>query len=168
MFKLDSSGHDINYLIRTMNRALYIQGREGGDRVIIGIAAFLHDIQNNGKRDGSFCFTKDSIPKIKEILANINLDEEQVNEICFCIENHNWNSNNVNDINSLILHDADNLDFIGVIGIARAFIDGGSYGASMYDHTKALNNNDVHSQKVVKIIQLFTIFIINYLNWEII
>lgn len=44
MFKLDSSGHDINHLIRTMNRALYIQGREGGDRVIIGIAAFLHDI----------------------------------------------------------------------------------------------------------------------------
>lgn len=44
MFKLDSSGHNINHLIRTMNMALYIQKREGGDRVIIGIAAFLHDI----------------------------------------------------------------------------------------------------------------------------
>lgn len=95
MFKIDLSGHDINHLIRTMNRALYIQEREGGDRVIIRIAAFLHDIYNNGKRDGAFCFTKDSIPKIKEILSNINLDEEQVNEICFCIENHenyNWYS----------------------------------------------------------------------------
>lgn len=146
MFKLDSSGHDINHLIRTMNNALYIQEKEGGDRVIIGLAAFLHDIHRILEKEmGHFVSPKDSIPKIKEILSNINLDEEQVNEICFCIENHenyNWNSNNVNDINALILQDADNLDAIGAIGIARAFTAGGSYGASIYDPTKALNNNE--------------------------
>lgn len=93
MFKLDLSGHDINHLIRTMNSALYIQGRECGDRVIIGIAAFLHDIHRVMEKEmGHFVSPKDSIPKIKEILSNINLDEEQVDEICFCIENHeNYN-----------------------------------------------------------------------------
>lgn len=59
MFKLDSSGHDINHLIRTMNKVLYIQEREGGDRVIIGIAAFLHDIYRiMEKGDGSFLSPK--------------------------------------------------------------------------------------------------------------
>ena len=44
LFKDDSSGHDMSHLIRTMNTALYLQEKEGGDRLIIGIAAFLHDI----------------------------------------------------------------------------------------------------------------------------
>ena len=44
LFKEDSSGHDISHLVRVMNNALYIQEKEGGDRVIIGISAFLHDI----------------------------------------------------------------------------------------------------------------------------
>ena len=71
LFKLDSSGHDINHLIRTMNSALYIQEREGGDRLIIGIAAFLHDVHRIMEKEvGHFVSPKDSIPKIKEILAN--------------------------------------------------------------------------------------------------
>ena len=107
LFKLDSSGHDINHLIRTMNSALYIQEREGGDRLIIGIAAFLHDVHRIMEKEvGHFVSPKDSIPKIKEILANTDLSEQQINEICFCIENHenyNWSGDNVDDINALIL-----------------------------------------------------------------
>lgn len=44
LFKKDSSGHDISHLERTMNTALYLQSKEGGDRIVIGIAAFLHDV----------------------------------------------------------------------------------------------------------------------------
>lgn len=146
LFKLDSSGHDINHLIRTMNSALYIQEREGGDRLIIGIAAFLHDVHRIMEKEvGHFVSPKDSIPKIKEILANTDLSEQQINEICFCIENHenyNWSGDNVDDINALILQDADNLDAIGAIGIARAFTAGGSYNLSMYDSTKELISDD--------------------------
>ena len=145
LFKLDSSGHDINHLIRTMNSALYIQEREGGDRLIIGIAAFLHDIHRIMEKElGHFVSPKDSIPKIREILSNVDLNEEQIKEICFCIENHenyNWNGDNVDDINALILQDADNLDAIGAIGIGRAFTGGGSYNLAMYDPTKELNED---------------------------
>ena len=146
LFNLDSSGHDINHLIRTMNSALYIQEREGGDRLIIGIAAFLHDVHRIMEKEvGHFVSPKDSILKIKEILANTDLSEQQINEICFCIENHenyNWSGDNVDDINALILQDADNLDAIGAIGIARAFTAGGSYNLSMYDSTKELISDD--------------------------
>ena len=44
LFKDYSRGHDISHLERTMNIALYLQEKEGGDRIIIGISAFLHDV----------------------------------------------------------------------------------------------------------------------------
>ena len=148
LFKDDSSGHDISHLIRTMNSALYIQEKEGGDRIIIGISAFLHDVHRimeneiNATSDKYiFVSPKDSIPKVKEILSNINLEEEQINKICFCIEHHeeyNWNGENVDDLNTLILQDADNLDAIGAIGIGRAFSYSGVHNMPMYDEEKEL------------------------------
>lgn len=146
LFKDDSSGHDINHLKRTMNAALYIQEKEGGDRIIIGIAAFLHDVHRIMQNDsGKFVAPKDSILQVKSILSNINLTEEQVNKICYCIEYHeeyNWNGNNVSDINTLILQDADNLDAIGAIGIGRAFSYGGFHHVAMYDESEPLNEEN--------------------------
>lgn len=146
LFKLDSSGHDINHLIRTMNNALYIQEREGGNRLIIGISAFLHDLHRIMEKEaGKFISPKESLPKIREILSLTDLTKNQINKICYCIENHenyNWNNDNVNDINALILQDADNLDAIGAIGIARAFTAGGSYNVSMYDSAIELTSDN--------------------------
>ena len=146
LFGDDSSGHDISHLTRTMKIALYIQEREGGDRLIIGIAAFLHDIHRIMENEsGKFVSPKDSIPKVKEVLSHVDLDENQINEICFCIENHenyNWNGTNVDDINALILQDADNLDAIGAIGISRSFTYCGAKNVPVYDENAPLNEED--------------------------
>lgn len=45
LFKNDSSGHDITHLERTMNIALLLQKYEGGDEIVVGISAFLHDVR---------------------------------------------------------------------------------------------------------------------------
>ena len=149
-FKKDSSGHDISHLERTMRTALYLQEKEGGDKIIIGISAFLHDVHRIMQNEsGSFVSPKDSLDTIKEILANIDLSEEQVEKICYCIEYHeqyNWNGNNVNDINTLILQDADNLDAIGAIGIGRTFSYGGSHNIIMYSEKVPLNENNDYSE----------------------
>lgn len=150
LFKRDSSGHDISHLIRTMNTALYLQEKEGGDRIIIGIAAFLHDVHRIMQNEsGKFVLPKDSLEKVKEILSHIDLTDEQVNKICYAIEQHeeyNWNGKNVDDINTLILQDADNLDAIGAIGIGRTFSYGGSHNVIMYDDKVPLNQNDDYSE----------------------
>lgn len=150
LFKSDSSGHDISHLIRTMNTALYLQEKEGGDRIIIGISAFLHDIHRIMQNEsGSYVSAKDSIPKVREILSNIDLDEDVVNKICYCIlyhEEYNWNGNNVDDINTLILQDADNLDAIGAIGIGRSFSYSGANNMPMYDDKIPLNENSDYSE----------------------
>ena len=150
LFKNDSSGHDISHLERTMKLALHIQEKEGGDRLIIGISAFLHDVHRIMQNEtGKFVSPKDSLDTVRKILANVDLDEEQVNKICYCIEYHeeyNWNGNNVNDINTLILQDADNLDAIGAIGIGRTFSYGGSHNIVMYDENVELNENNDYSE----------------------
>ena len=150
LFKNDSSGHDISHLIRTMNSALYLQEKEGGDRLIIGIAAFLHDVHRIMQNEsGTFVSPKDSLDKVKEILSHIDLTDEQVEKICYSIEYHeqyNWNGNNVDDINTLILQDADNLDAIGAIGIGRTFFYGGAHNAIMYDPDTPLNENSDYSE----------------------
>ena len=150
LFSKDSSGHDIGHLKRTMNTALYLSEKECGDKLIVGIAAFLHDVHRIMQNEsGKFVSPKDSLYKVKEILSHINLSEEQINKICYAIEYHeeyNWNGTNVTDINTLILQDADNLDAIGAIGIGRTFSYGGSHNVVMYDDKAPLNENNDYSE----------------------
>ena len=147
MFAQDSSGHDIGHLERTMRTALYIQNKEGGDRVIIGVAAFLHDVHRIMQNEvGKFVSPKDSLENVRKIIdeAALDLSEEQIEKICYCIEHHeeyNWNGNNVDDLNTLIVQDADNLEAIGAIGIGRAFVYAGGHKMPMYDESIPLNNN---------------------------
>ena len=145
LFEDDSSGHDYWHLERTKNLALTLQEKEGGDRIVIGLAAYLHDIHRIMQNEmGRFVEPKESIPKVREILANTDLDKETVDKICFVVENHeiySWHGNNVDDINTLIVQDADNLDASGAIGIGRCFSYGGSNKMPMYDPTIPLSED---------------------------
>jgi len=150
LFKNDSSGHDISHLIRTMNLAVEICRKENGNEIIVGIAAFMHDIHRIMQNEtGVFVAPKDSLYKVREILKNTDLSEDVINKICYCIEYHeiyNWNGNNVDDINTLILQDADNLDAIGAIGIARTFSYCGANNIKMYDETIPLNEENNYNE----------------------
>lgn len=146
LFKFDHSGHDIGHLERTMKLALYIQSKEGGNRIIVGLAAYLHDIHRAMQKElNTYVEPKQSLDIVKRLLSHLNLSKEEVDEICYCIEYHeqyNWNGNNVKHINALIIQDADNLDAIGAIGIGRCFAYGAIYGEMMYDPHLPLNEND--------------------------
>lgn len=152
LFKNDSSGHDISHLIRTMNIAVNICDKEKGDKLIVGLSAFLHDIHRIMQNEtGKFVSPKDSLPKVKDILSHTDLSEDIINKICYCIEHHenyNWNGNNVKDINTLILQDADNLDAIGAIGIGRTFSYGGAHKMLMYKEEIPLNTNDDYVEEI--------------------
>lgn len=150
LFKNDSSGHDISHLTRTMNIAVNLCEKESGDKLIVGIAAFMHDIHRIMQNEsGKFVSPKDSIPKVMEILNHTDLSDEVKEKICFAIEHHeeyNWNGNNVDDINTLILQDADNLDAIGAIGIGRTFSYGGAHNVVMYDEESPLEMDEAYAE----------------------
>lgn len=138
LFQGESSGHDIYHLKRVLNNALTIQEKEGGDRMIVAASAFLHDIHRIiEKETGTFCSPKDSLPKIKEIVDKTKLSEKQKEKIYHCIEFHeeydfSEKGKTTNNIETLILQDADNLDALGAIGIARAFSFGGANGVPIW------------------------------------
>lgn len=150
LFEKDSSGHDASHLERTMAAALYLQEHEGGDRTVIGIAALLHDVHRIMEHDaGRFVSPAESIGPIRGILSKTDLAEEQVDRICYCVEHHehyNWNGDNVDDWDTLILQDADNLDALGALGIARAFAYGGAHGIPLYDPDVVLSGRDDYSE----------------------
>jgi len=137
-FLPDSSGHDIYHLERVCGLALKIQEKEGGDREVIAYASFLHDVHRiMGGKIKKFCSPKDSLPKIKIILEKVKAPKEKIEKILHCIEFHeeygfSKKGKTAQDIETLILQDADNLDAIGAIGIARAFMFGGAYNIPMY------------------------------------
>ncbi|PJA48976.1 MAG: metal-dependent phosphohydrolase [candidate division SR1 bacterium CG_4_9_14_3_um_filter_40_9] len=147
LFHTESSGHDIYHLKRVLNNALTIQEKEGGNRLIIAVSAFLHDIHRIiQKESGKFCSPRDSLPKVKKILDKTSLAEEQKGKVLHCIEFHEEydfsdNGKTVNDIETLILQDADNLDAIGAIGIGRTFSFGGANGLNMWIPEKSFDRS---------------------------
>lgn len=137
LFSQDSSWHDIYHLDRVLNNALSIQEKEGGDRVVIGIAAFLHDVHRIIQKESwKFCSPKDPLPTVSKMLEHIDIDANQKENILHCIEYHEeynfseWGKT-VSDIETLVLQDADNLDAIGAIGVWRTFSYGGAHGVTM-------------------------------------
>ncbi|MBU1557385.1 HD domain-containing protein [Patescibacteria group bacterium] len=138
LFHKESSGHDIYHLRRTLNIALVLQEAEGGDRLIIAVSSLLHDVHRIIQNEtGKFCSPKDSLPRVREILDKTDLKEEEKEKILHCVEYHeqydfSGDGKTVNDLETLILQDADNLEAIGAIGIGRTFMFHGSRGDVMW------------------------------------
>jgi uncharacterized protein len=128
----DSTGHDWFHVDRVRKNALYIANMEGtGDLFIIEMSALLHDIPdeklNNSAAEGQRILL-DYIESIKipaDIARNI---VEVINSISF----RGGNFQTLPSIEAKIVQDADRLDAIGAIGIARAFAFGGKKGQPIF------------------------------------
>lgn len=138
LFSSDSSGHDIYHLQRVFNLAMTIQSREDGDKIVIGVAALTHDVHRIIEaQTGEFCSPRDSLPRVKAIMDKTNLSEDQKKHVLHCVEFHeeynfSKSGKTVQDEETLILQDADNLDAMGAIGIARTFMFGGTHRLPMW------------------------------------
>jgi len=138
IFDNNACGHNIDHLRRTLNFACALQQKEGGDLEVIAIASFIHDVhrimQSQEKR---YVAPKESLPKIRELIADLELTQKQKDHICHCIEFHeqyNFGTDKVTvkDIETLILQDADNLDAIGAVGIIRCVQYNATNNVPMY------------------------------------
>ena len=128
----DSSGHDWWHIHRVRNLALSIAKSEGADLFVVELAALLHDID-----DWKLIEAGVEEQKTKTWLRNCNVEEKVAQRICRIIEGVSFKGAGVNtstnDIECKALQDADRLDAIGAIGIARTFAYGGSRGRGIYD-----------------------------------
>jgi uncharacterized protein len=133
LLKKDCTGHDYWHALRVCNLCEYIGRKEKADLDILRAAALLHDIFA-GK---NYATHEEKAAKFaKKVLKEIGFPENKIEGVIDCIKNHekyNWGKTSHISKEAKILQDADRLDAIGAIGIARAFSFGGHYGKSIYN-----------------------------------
>ncbi len=136
--KLESAerGHDYFHALRVYGNAMYIGEREKADSFIIALGSLLHDIADAKFHDGD----EEAGPRTaRKFLENINVEEsviEHVENIIRHISFKNTLDTKKTSFTSpefLIIQDADRLDAIGAIGIARAFHYGGYKNRLIYN-----------------------------------
>lgn len=135
-------GHDWFHIERVYKNALLIAREENCDLTVVKLSALLHDIADSKFHDGDETIG----PKIARVfLESENIDEETINHVINIIENISFKGGNFeNNFSSKeleIVQDADRLDAIGAIGIARTFNYGGFKNRTIYNPAIAPNLN---------------------------
>lgn len=130
----EATGHDWYHIDRVRNNAMNIQLKEGGDKEVIELAALLHDISDYKFNGGD---EKKGGQLAKELILQYKGTEELANQLQIIVDSISFKGAMVADtttsIEAKIVQDADRLDAIGAIGIARTFAYGGHVGNPIYD-----------------------------------
>ncbi len=124
------ASHDFAHIERVMKNAEEIMAYEPSvDGEIVRLAVLLHDIEDAK-------YKSNDNPSVVEILQSLNAGDKLSQQVLTCIESVSFSGGNALDITSIegaIVRDADRLDAIGAIGIARTFAFGGARGRKLYD-----------------------------------
>ena len=127
------AGHDWFHIERVWKLSKKISEKEGGNLEIIELSALLHDIADPKFHNGDETL---AIKISSEFLKSIKVEEKIINQVLYIIENISFKNREESHQNpSLelqIVQDADRLDAIGAIGIARTFNFGGFKNNLMY------------------------------------
>lgn len=131
------ASHDFQHIERVYQNALTIlQTEPEADAEVVKMAVLLHDVSDKKYTD--------SKEQENKLIAELSLSEEKKQHIRDCIAQVSFNGGNELEITSLeakIVRDADRLDAIGAIGIARTFAFGGAKGRKLYDKEEDARND---------------------------
>lgn len=130
----DSSGHDWWHIQRVTKNAIQIAKAEGADVFVVELAALLHDIADWKFHGGD----ESAGPRAARAwLEENNVDAATIDHVCEIIASLSFKGAGVptpmRTIEGKAVQDADRLDAIGAIGIARTFAYGGHKGQPLYD-----------------------------------
>ncbi|HKI87643.1 MAG TPA: HD domain-containing protein [Draconibacterium sp.] len=130
VFEEEGSGHDWWHISRVRKLALEIARREGGDLFIIEMAALVHDLDD-------WKLNHSGNKKTLHLLKKLGVNQQTAEKILHVTEQVSFKGagvlNKTTTLEAQIVQDADRLDAIGAIGIARTFAYGGSKGRLIYD-----------------------------------
>ena len=131
IFSADSSGHDYHHTLRVHALASAIAEAEGADRTLVELAALLHDVDDH-KLSPDTAKNKD---RAVSFLRSQAVPEGDIQKIVRIIDQISFSRNSLppDTLEGKCVQDADRLDAMGAIGIARTFAFGGSHGRAMHD-----------------------------------
>ncbi|MGV8981967.1 HD domain-containing protein [Clostridium sp.] len=130
----EGTGHDYFHVLRVYKTSIFIGEKENADLFVVGLTALLHDIADWKFNDGN----SDIGSKLsREWLESLEVDEDIIKKVTKIIQTMSFKGGTTNSvqegIDGKVVQDADRLDAIGAIGIARTFAYGGYKERELYN-----------------------------------
>ena len=138
IFSGDSSGHDYYHTVRVYKIATEIAKQEYADVNIVQLAALLHDVDDKKLSPETHSTKKNAV----DFMTANGVDADMINTVCKIIDEVSFAGTDSvvpRTIEGKCVQDADRLDAIGAIGIARTFAYGGSRGRKIYTLRKTVS-----------------------------
>ncbi len=133
-FPTDATGHDWHHINRVRKLALHLAEKEGGDPYLIELGALLHDVSDH-KFNGGDALAGGEIAF--QLLIDLGEDRRTAGQIKDIVNSVSYKGAHVKDtattLEARIVQDADRLDALGAIGIARTFAYGGHVGQPIFE-----------------------------------
>ncbi|WP_158926635.1 HD domain-containing protein [Acidisphaera sp. S103] len=132
----DDGSHDRSHLLRVWQNAASIAEQESGcDRTVLTAAVILHDcvaVEKNSPQRAMA--SRLAAARARVVLADMGWDTERIDAAAHAIEAHSFSAGIAPEtVEARIVQDADRLDAIGAIGIARCFYVAGRMGSGLYN-----------------------------------
>ncbi len=134
----EPSSHDMSHINRVEALCMEIQKGEGGDLLILRLAALLHDVGVIKEHEEGGDHALYSAEIASEFLTRAGVEKKTIDAVTYCILTHRFSAGKIPEtIEARILQDADRLDALGAIGIFRSILSMGAL--RMLKHTTGLD-----------------------------
>jgi len=140
--------HDWEHTLRVCRLCERIGLKEGVDLDVLLTAAYLHDIARSRQDDsnGAVCHAEEGARLAGSILEQLALTASQKENVLHCIRSHRYRGiHQPKSPEARVLFDADKLDAIGAVGVARAFLFAGEVGARLHAGHKTVEEVEPYS-----------------------
>lgn len=129
-FSGEPTGHDYFHIKRVVKNALIIAKQENADLFLVELSAWLHDVGDHKLHNGTDCAAE----LISEFLKTLGVDAPLIPKVIEIVSQVSFSKGKQpTTIEAGIVQDADRLDAIGAIGIARVFAYGGKKGREIWN-----------------------------------
>ncbi|MGQ9720825.1 MAG: HD domain-containing protein [Candidatus Jordarchaeum sp.] len=131
------SGHDYEHTLRVYDLCIKLGKLEGADVEVLKAASLLHDIARPVEESIGVSHSIKGAEIARNILKETDFPKNKIEKVCRVIRTHRFTEGiEPQETEEKIMRDADRLDALGAIGIARAFIFGGKNGRSLTESVK--------------------------------
>jgi uncharacterized protein len=134
LYRKADPAHDFGHIMRVCKMARIIGEEMNADMRVLLPAALFHDLgPEKGHISEREPASEATLSAVGSFLCSMGLDQDRIDRVLYAVEVHRFSRGIIpTTLEARVLQDADRLDAMGAIGIARLFVTGGALGREMY------------------------------------